>query len=42
MWVKLTIKARKNVLIIPPKKPSQVFFGDSLIRGVFPSQIPKI
>ena len=32
---------QKNVPIIPPIKPSQVFLGDSLIRGVLPKKNPK-
>ena len=30
--LKLTIKAKKNVDIAPPIKPSTVFFGDSSIN----------
>ena len=37
----LTMKAEINVVIDAPIKPSQVFFGDSLINGVLPKKNPK-
>jgi len=36
------MKAHTIVVIAPPMNPSQVFFGDSLIRGVLPKKNPKI
>ena len=36
-----TIKANSTVAKDPPMKPSQVFFGDSLIKGVLPKKNPK-
>ena len=38
---RLTKYASTKVESMPPIKPSQVFFGESLISGVFPKQIPK-
>lgn len=39
--VPLTKKAVIMVAIDAPMKPSHVFFGDSLIKGVFPKKKPK-
>lgn len=33
-------QAAPTVSSRPPKKPSQVFLGDSLIKGVLPKQMP--
>lgn len=38
----LTITPKIIVANPPPIKPSQVFFGDTLIRGVRPKKKPKI
>lgn len=37
-----TPKPNKTVDAAPPINPSHVFFGDSLIRGVFPKKNPNI
>jgi hypothetical protein len=39
--MKLTTNAEIIVAIEAPMKPSHVFFGDSLIRGVLPKKKPK-
>lgn len=39
---KFTNKPSKTVEIPPPIKPSQVFFGDNLIKGVLPKKKPNI
>jgi hypothetical protein len=36
------MNADMMVVTDAPIKPSQVFFGDSLINGVFPKKKPKI
>jgi len=38
----LTVNAAIIVATDAPIKPSHVFFGDNLIRGVFPKKKPKI
>ena len=38
---RLTIIPRRIVDIAPPMKPSQVFFGESLINGVLPQKNPN-
>lgn len=38
----LTRNAEMIVVTEAPINPSQVFFGDSLIKGVFPKKNPKI
>jgi len=38
----LTINAEMMVVTDAPIKPSQVFFGDNLIKGVLPKKKPKI
>lgn len=38
----LTKKAEMTVATDAPMKPSHVFFGDSLIKGVFPKKNPNI
>ena len=38
----LTTNAEIIVVIDAPMNPSQVFFGDNLIRGVFPKKKPQI
>lgn len=37
-----TTNAEMIVAIDAPMKPSQVFFGDNLIKGVLPKKKPKI
>lgn len=39
---KLTKNADIIVVIDAPMNPSQVFFGDILIKGVFPKKKPQI
>ena len=39
--MKLTRKAERTVVTDAPIKPSQVFFGESLIKGVLPKKTPK-
>lgn len=39
---KLTIRPKRMVEIAPPMKPSQVFFGESFIRGVLPKKNPNM
>lgn len=39
--MKLTRNAENNVANDAPMKPSQVFFGDSLINRVLPKKKPK-
>jgi hypothetical protein len=39
--VLLTTNAESMVVTDAPRKPSQVFFGESLIKGVFPKKKPK-
>lgn len=38
----LTKNAEMTVATDAPMKPSHVFFGDSLIKGVFPKKNPKM
>jgi hypothetical protein len=38
----LTTKPNANVVIVAPIKPSQVFFGESEINGVFPNSFPNM
>lgn len=38
----LTTNAEKIVATDAPIKPSQVFLGDNLIKGVLPKKKPKI
>lgn len=40
--IKRTNKPKTMVLIPPPINPSQVFFGESLISGVFPKKKPNM
>ena len=35
-------QAAPTVSSRPPKKPSHVFFGESLMRGVLPKQMPAV
>lgn len=39
--IKVTRKAEIMVVIDAPMKPSQVFLGDNLIKGVRPKKNPK-
>jgi hypothetical protein len=41
VYIKLTIKAEITVEKHAPINPSQVFFGESFIKGVFPKKMPK-
>lgn len=36
------MNAHTSVTQAPPMNPSQVFFGESLIKGVFPKKNPKM
>lgn len=38
----ITKNPKKTVDIAPPIKPSQVFFGESCIRGVLPKKKPNM
>jgi hypothetical protein len=39
---KRTTRPVTKVINVPPRKPSQVFLGESLMSGVFPHMMPNM